>query len=124
VPSASATVLLSVCFRSWNLWTITMLMSELSVASGWRSPAGLDHIHTAADQRGRVAQLFFQVLPVIHQHDLVVAQIAAGAQHARQKHHGQRLARALRVPHHTAALGGGLAVAQPLMTLPAARNCW
>ena len=76
--------------------------------------AAFDHVHLAADQRGRVGQLAFQVGAVVDQHDLVVAQVAAGAQHARQKHHGQRLARALRVPHHATALQRRLAAAQPL----------
>ena len=51
--------------------------------------SGFDHIHPPANQRGGVAQLFFQVLPVIDEHDLVIGKVATGTQHSGQKHHGQ-----------------------------------
>ena len=72
----------------------------------------LDHIYPPANQRGGLSQLHFQVVAVIYQHDLVVVQVRTHAQHARQKHHGERLARTLRVPHHAAALHGRLTSAQ------------
>ena len=79
--------------------------------------AAFDDIDAPADQRGSVAQLIFQIGAVVHQDDLVVVQVGAGAQHARQKHHGQRLARTLRMPDHAAALHGRGAGAQPLGNL-------
>ena len=63
--------------RSWNLCTITMLMSELSVAKCRRRPLRvLDDIDPAADQGGGFAQLVFQIDAVIDQHNLVIVQIA------------------------------------------------
>ena len=76
--------------------------------------AGFYHVHPRAYQLGCFAKLVFQALPVVHQHNLVVIQVVACAQHAGQKHHGERFARALRVPHHTAALGAAGTRAQPL----------
>ena len=69
--------------------------------------AGFNHVHPGAYQLGCFTQLLLQALPVVHQHNLVVVQVTAGAQHARQKHHRERFARALRVPHHTAAVCAG-----------------
>ena len=79
--------------------------------------AGFNHIHPRAYQLGGFAKLLFQALPVVYQHNFVVVQVTAGAQHAGQKNHGQRLARALRVPHHAAALGAAGTRAQPLQNL-------
>ena len=74
--------------------------------------AGFNHVYLGAYQLGGFTQLVFQALPFIDQHNLVVVQVTAGAQHARQKYHRQRFARALRVPHHTAAVRAGCSTTQ------------
>ena len=76
--------------------------------------AAFHQIDLPADQPRGARQLVFQIGAVHHHQDFHVVQITAGAQHPSDEHHGQRFARALRVPDHPAALHRRFARAQPL----------
>ena len=107
-----------------NLCTITMLTSEASVLRCSRSWAVLSMTLTLPPMSLAVpAKLLFQVDPVVDQQNLEVRQVRRGAQHPGDEDHGERLARALRVPDDARALLRRLPVRRRSTILRAARYC-